>query len=171
RLLAAQREIAREHLLHHVLVAHGAPDEIHSDRAERQLETDIAHDGRNDRAAFEPALALELTRAQEQHGVAVHDAAVAVDEDRAVAVAIERDAELAAALDDGARQPLWMRGPAMQVDVAAVWPIGDDDGLEPEPGEETRRHGRRRAVGAVDRQRDSLERRRFRKDRAQMVKV
>ena len=71
---------------------------------ERELETDVAHHGRDDRVALQPPFALQLAAAHQQHRVAVDDAAAMVDEDRAIAVAVERDAHLAAALDDGARQ-------------------------------------------------------------------
>ena len=78
-------------------------------------------------------------------------AAAMIDEDRAVAVAVERDAGSAPALDDEPRERLGMRRPAAQVDVAAVRLVADDDRVEPEALEQRLRHRRRRAVGAVDR--------------------
>ena len=113
RLLAAERQAAREHLLHHVLVADRAADQVDARVAQRELEADVAHDGRDDRVALQPAFALQLARAHQQHGVAVDDLAAVVDEDRAIAVAVERDAQLAAALDDGPREPLGMRRSAV----------------------------------------------------------
>ncbi len=62
---------------------------------------------------LQPAFALQLARAHQQDGVAVDDLAAVVDEDGAVAVAVERHAHLAAALDDGAREPLGMRRSAV----------------------------------------------------------
>ena len=64
RLLSAERQPAREHLLHHVLVADGAAHQIDAARLQRQLETDIAHDGRHDRAALQTPFALQLVGAQ-----------------------------------------------------------------------------------------------------------
>ena len=72
--------------------------------AQRELETDVAHHGRDDRVALQPPFALQLARAHQQHRVAVDDPAAMIDEDRAIAVAVERDAHLAAALDDRPRE-------------------------------------------------------------------
>ena len=69
------------------------------ERAQRELEADVAHHGRDDRVAAQPAFALQLAPAHQQHGVAVDDPAAMVDEDRAVAVAVERHAHRAPALD------------------------------------------------------------------------
>ena len=114
RLLAAERQPAREHLLHHVLVADGGAHQIDAARLQRQLETDIAHDGRDDRSALQTPFALQLVRAHQQHRVAIHDLAAVIDEDGAIAVAVERDAHLEAPIDDGPGELLGMRGPAAQ---------------------------------------------------------
>ena len=45
------------------------------ERAQRELEADVAHHRRDDRVALQPAFALQLTRAHQQHGVAVDDRA------------------------------------------------------------------------------------------------
>ena len=45
----------RDHLLHHVLVAHRAAQQPDPDVAQRDLEADIAHDGGDDRAVPQPA--------------------------------------------------------------------------------------------------------------------
>ena len=44
---------------------------------------------------------FSCVRAHQQHGVAVHDLAAVIDEDGAIAVAVERDAHPQALLDDG----------------------------------------------------------------------
>ena len=51
-------------------------------------------------------VALQLTAAHQEHRVAVHHGAGVIHEDRAIAVAVERDAQGAAARDDGLREPL-----------------------------------------------------------------
>ena len=61
RLLAAERQTALQHLLHDVLVADRASHEIDVRRAQRELETDVAHHGGDDGVVLEPALALQLT--------------------------------------------------------------------------------------------------------------
>ena len=63
---------------------------------------------------------LHVPAAHQQHRVAIDDAAGAVDENRAIAVAVERHAEAAAALDDHAREVLRVRRAAVEVDVASV---------------------------------------------------
>ena len=68
--------------------------------AERQLESDVAHHRRDDGVAARRPVAFSCRAHISMHRVAVHDAARGVDEDRAVAVAVERDAHPAAALDD-----------------------------------------------------------------------
>src|SRR5947208_1753765 len=86
-------------------------------------------------------------------GYAVRSAARAViDEDRAIAVAVERDAHPASMLDDRAREPLRMGRAAAQVDVAAIGLIADHLDVEAEAAEEGRGDRRRGAVRAVDRE-------------------
>ena len=157
RLLATQRQTAVEHFLHHVLVADRAAHEIDSERLQRELETDVAHHGGDDGVAFQASFALQLSAAHQQHRVAVDDLTAMVDEDRAIAVAVERDAHLAAALRHRAREPLRMRRSAAEIDVAAVRFVADDDRLDAEAREQPRRHRRRRAVRAVDRQHEPFQ--------------
>ena len=109
-----------DHLLHHVLVADRAAHQLDAAVAQRDLEADVAHHGRDDGVGSEAPFALQLPGAHQQHGIAVDDAALVIDEDRAVAVAVERDAHLAAALDHGAGKRFGMRGAALEIDVAAV---------------------------------------------------
>src|SRR5262249_58981550 len=99
------------------LVADGAADEIDPERLERELEPDVAHHGRDDGVALETALALQLTAAHQQHGVAVDDLSRVIDEDRAVAVAVERHTHATSLLDDRSSEQLGMGGAALQVDV------------------------------------------------------
>ncbi len=171
RLLAAQRDAALDHLLHHVLVADRTPHEADTRLAARDLEADVAHHGRHDRVAAQPTLALQLARTHQQDGVAVDDLAAVVHEDGAVAVAIEGHAHVAAAFDDGAREPLGMRRSAVAVDVASVGLVRDDDGIEAEAREEPGRHKARRAVGAIDGELEIAERRRLREHGAQMIQI
>ena len=152
RLLAAERKVPFEHFLHHVFVADGAAYQSDPERAERQLEPDVAHDRGHDRVALEPPFALQLPAAHQQHGVAIHDFPVVIDEDRAIAVAVERDAHPASMLDDRAREPLRMGRAAAQVDVAAIGLIADHLDVEAEAAEEGRGDRRRGAVRAVDRE-------------------
>ena len=76
-------------------------DQLDAERLQRQLEADVAHHRRDDGVALQPPFALQLPAAHQQHGVAVDDLPAMIDEDRAVAVAVERDAHPASA----ARRP------------------------------------------------------------------
>src|SRR4051794_31831890 len=109
RLLATEREIAPDHLLHHVLVSHRTSEHLDAALAQRNLETDVAHDGSNHRVSFELALRLQLARAHQQHGVAVDDLAVSVDEDCTIAIAVKGDAQPALLLANRMSKMLGVR--------------------------------------------------------------
>ena len=97
RLLAAERQAAREHLLHDVLVADRRAHESDAGAAQRELEADVAHHRRHDASPFSRPSRCSWRRAHQQHGVAVDDPAAVIDENRAIAVAVERHAQPAAA--------------------------------------------------------------------------
>ena len=88
--------------------------------AERDFEADVAHHRGDNRIARQAALALQLVRGHEQYGIAVDDAAEMIDEQRAIAVTVERHAHPRT----GCHHPLLQRrevsGSAVQVDIAAV---------------------------------------------------
>ena len=94
--------------------------------------------------------AFSCLPANEQHGIAVNDAAALIDEDRAVSIAVEGHAECETPFDDDRRQALRMSGPTIEVDVAAVRFVPDGRDVEAELAEDARRHGRRGAVGTID---------------------
>ena len=60
---------------------------------QRDLEADVAHDGGDDRVARQPALPLAVQPEHQQHGIAVDDVPEMVHKNRAIAVAVERDAQ------------------------------------------------------------------------------
>ena len=64
------------------------------------LQPDVAHDGGDDGVAAQPAFGLHLLRAHQHHVIAVEHAAVSVDENRAVAVAVKRDTQSVTTLLD-----------------------------------------------------------------------
>ena len=171
RLLAAERQVPLQHLLHHVLVADRGAHQVDAERLQRQLEPDVAHDGRDDRVAAKPPLALQLMAAHQQDRIAVDDLAAMIDEDRAIAVAVEGNAHRAAARHHQLRQLFRMGRSAAEVDVAAVGPIAHDDGLEAEAVEQLRPHRGRRAVGAVEHDREALDLGGLGKDDAEVIEV
>ena len=67
-------------------------------------------DGRDDGIAGQSPFALQLTAAHQQHGVAVDDRPAVIDENRAIAVAVERDAQV--------RLLAWPRAPPAGRDVS-----------------------------------------------------
>ncbi len=150
RLLAAEREIAFEHLLHHVLVADRGAHQLDAARAQRQLEPDVAHHGRDDGVPFQPTFPLKLPAAHQQHGIAVDNASFVVDKDRAIAVAVEGDAHVASALDHELRKCLGVRRSAVEVDISAIGTVPDDFEVEAKALKQQGRDRRRRAIGAVD---------------------
>ena len=92
-------EAALEHLLHHVLVADRAAHQLDARLAQRDLEADVAHHGRDDgvAAAAAPAPSCGAPHSSITASPSTTRAAV-VDEDRAIAVAVERHAHPVAAL-------------------------------------------------------------------------
>src|SRR3989304_3071180 len=81
--------------------------------AQRDLQADVAHHRGHDRAAGELAFRLEMDGAHQEDGVSVDDAAVAIDKQRAIAVAVEGNPQPRAGGHDLARQPVEMRRPAV----------------------------------------------------------
>ena len=170
-LLSTKRQRPVHHLFHHVLVANRTAHETDAELPQCDLETDVAHHRRDDGIALQSAFTLQLAAAHQQDSVAVDDATAMVHENRAIAVAVERDAHLATVLDDSTRERLGMSRPGVEVDVASVRLVADEEGVETEAAEQFRRHRRRRAVRAVDDQREPLERRCFGKHGTQVIQI
>ena len=96
--------------------------------AQRDLETDVAHHGRDDRVALQPPFALQLAAAHQQHRVAVRRLRRG-GRRRSRGRRRRRTPRPCRQprLDDGLRQLLGMGRAAAQVDVAAVGLVADDD--------------------------------------------
>ena len=151
-LLAAHGNGALDHFLHDVLVADRAAHQLDPRIAEGELEPDVAHHRRDERVAVQAPLRLHGARAHEHDGVAVDNASLVVDEDGAVAVAVEGHAHAVPALADERAQAFGMRGAAIEVDVAPVGLIADHGEVEPEVTEEARRDSGGGAVRRVERE-------------------
>ncbi len=91
-----------------------------------------------------------MQRRERDELVAVDHLAVAVDGQDAVAVAVEREAQLVVAGAERRLQALQMRRAAAVVDVASVRLVGEDLDLGAEPAEDLRSGLERRAVGGVE---------------------
>ena len=171
RLLAAQRQIALEQLLHHVLVADLRAYEADAALGERDLEADVAHHGGHDGVALQASVRLQPPRAHQHDGVAVDHAPTFVHEDRAIAVAVEGDAEPEASVDDSSDQLVRVCGSAVEVDVPPIGSVADERYVEPELTKQTRGHTGRRAVGAIHRHARSRQTSRIGKRRAHVCEV
>jgi hypothetical protein len=90
-------------LLQHVAVADIGAHERHLQLAHRAFEAIIAHQGADQRAV-QAAAALPVARQHVEDFVAVDQRTAAIDHLDAVAVAVERDAEIGAGVEDRARQ-------------------------------------------------------------------
>ena len=157
-LLAAETDVAADHLPAHVGVADRATVERDARLGQRRLQPEVAHHRRHDAVARQTAGGAQVTRRHEEHAVAVDEASVRVDQHHPVAVAVEREAETAALLHDRRLQRLGMRRAARRVDVAAVRRGVQLDDAGAEPAQDPRRHPARGPVRAVDRHRHPGER-------------
>lgn len=89
--------------------------------------------------------------------VAVDDLALLVDAEAAVGVAIVRDAEVRAVLEDSLLQGLEMRRAAAVVDVRAIRQRVDDLDIGTEAAQDFRHRLVGRTVGAVEHDLDAVE--------------
>ncbi len=171
RLLATERQIPLLHFLHHVLVADLRANQFDVQVSERDLEPDVAHHGRDHGIAAKPAVGLHLLGAHQHHVVAVDDAAAGVDQDGAIAVAVERDAESEIALPHDLGQHLRMRRAHAFVDVPAIGIRPEERDLETQLAKQRRRHRRHRAVRAIDGDADAAQRVRPGQDGPRVLQV
>ena len=96
RRLAADIVAVRAHVLEHVAVADRRAHERNAQIAEIALEAEIGHHGRDDAGLGETAVGLPAFGDHRQQLVAVDDAPALVDDEHAVGVAVERDADIGA---------------------------------------------------------------------------
>ncbi len=148
-LLAAEGVSVLLHLLQHVPVAHGRLHEPDARALHGQLEAEVGHHGRDDGVG---AQCGTLPHRQREHGedlVAVDLVTGVVHGQAAVGVAVVRDAEVRAVLDDRGLELVQVGRAAAVVDVEAVRLGADRDDLGAGPGERLRRDPRGRAVRFV----------------------
>ena len=106
----------------------------------------------------QPAVGLEAFGDHGDQLVAVDDVALLVDDDHAVGVAVERDADIGAHLAHLAAERLRRGRAAVAIDVEAVGLDADRDDLGAELPQRLRRHLVGGAVGAVDHDAQAFER-------------
>ena len=157
-LLAAEVVSARAHLVDDIPVADRRADHPPSCSADRAVEPEVAHHGRDEGIVPQRPLPEHPRRAKRHHGVAVDNRPPLVYQDHAVRVPVEADADVSPGLDDLVRRDLRVERSAAQVDVAAVGRGPDRFDLRAELAEDERRGLVRGAVSAVHDHPDAVER-------------
>ena len=126
-LLAADIVSIAEHGFDDIAVADLGAEDFSTVGFEGFIEAKVAHDGRNQGAAFEAA-ALEVIHRRDGHDlVAIDQLAVFVAEQDAVGIAIVGDTDVRLALAGELLDLLGMGASAVGVDVCAVRMVVDDD--------------------------------------------
>src|SRR3954451_15075466 len=149
RLLAAEHPAAVAQLLEHVAVADLRRRDLDAGLLHRRVEAVVRHHRHGDPIARETAGAAQVQRGEGDELVAVDDGAGAVDGEDAVAVAVEGEPDVVAALADGLDERAEVRGAHAGVDVAPVGLDGHRRHRRAEAAEGLGRDVRGRAVGAV----------------------
>ena len=129
----------------HVRLEHGDAALLHG-----EAEAEVGHDGHRHRGGGQaPALGQVEGEQREQH-VTVDDGAGVVHRDDPVGIAVEREAQVGLALDDGPRQLTRVGRAAFLVDVDPVGRVVQRDDARTEVLEHLRRDVAGGAVGTVD---------------------
>ncbi len=144
RLLAAEHPLLPAQGLEHVAVADRSRDHPHAALGHQPMEAEVRHHGDGD------DLHAEREREDREDLIAVHDVAALVDGEHAVAVAVERDAEIERLAPHELLQAGQVGRPAADVDVRPVGLDADRVHLGAELLEEPGRDRGEGAVGAVD---------------------
>ena len=148
-LLAAQSRARHEHAVEDVLVADGSPNDLAAGGLDRALQPAVREHGHDEPALRQHATLQPVQGEDAQHLVAIHDAAVGIDRDQAVRVAIEGETHIGAPGRNGRGERAWGRRPAVDVDVHAVRLVVDHVDLGTGRGQDLRRDDAARTIGAI----------------------
>ena len=118
---------------------------------------EIRHHGRDDARLGKAAVVLPALRDHREQLVAVDQMAALVDQDDAVGVAVERDADVGAHLAHLAAQRLRRGRSAFLVDVESVGVDADRNDVGAQLPQRFRHHLVGRAVGAIDHHAQAVE--------------
>ena len=149
-LLAPDIETAGPHFGDHVAISNLRPREFQIETLQIPLKTGIRHDGAHHAAASQIACLRPGTRNQRQDLVAVDQIAFFVGHDDAVRIAVERDAEIRAALSNLALHRFGEGRTAFVIDVHAVRLGPDFNDLRTKLPQNERRDLVGGAVRAID---------------------
>ena len=125
---------------------------------EAPLEAEVRHDGGDDGGFRQPPVRHPALGDDGENLVAVDDVAFLVDDDHAVGVAVERDADVGAHFAHLARQRFGRGRADVEVDVDAVGLDADLDDFGAELPQRFGRHLVGGAVGAIDHHAHAFER-------------
>ena len=129
-------------LLQHVAVAHVGADQRHVEFGQRELQAVVAHQGADHRP-LQHSLRMPAACQHIEDVVAIGQYAMPVDQLHAIAIAVERDADVGAVRQHRLLQGLRMGRADFAVDVEAVRLVADGDHF----GAQFRKHFRRHLVG------------------------
>ena len=156
-LLTTERIASASQFLEHVSIANSGGTHLDSRFAHGDVQTEVAHDGRDQHVVDESAAGMQCGGQNGHDRVAVDQLSGRVDCEASVGVAVERDAEVGAVFQNGRLQLLHVRRAAVGVDVDAVGfgVDGGDGGTS--TGEHLRTHLCRSTIRAVDDDVESVE--------------
>ena len=146
------------HVLEHITVADRHAHQRELERLQIALKAEIGHHRCDDARLGEPPIVLPAFGNDRQQLVAVDHMALLVGDDDAVGVAVERDADVGAHLAHLAAQSVGKGRAAFAVDVEAVRLDADRNDVGAELPKRFRRDAIGRAVGAVDDDAQTFER-------------
>ncbi len=150
RLLAADVEALGPHRLEHVAITHGGAFQRQPERSEIPFQSKVAHH-RGDQSVAAQVTAQVPRLGDHRHElVAIDDLAIFIDDDDAVGIAVERDADVGPHLLDLGPQRIGRGGTDLVVDVEAVGLDADGEHLGAQFPQRNRRHLVGGAIGAVD---------------------
>ena len=150
RLLAPQRRARLQHLFEHILVAHRCPQHGNPRALERRLQSHVRHRRCHHEISRKQPASLQIARAYQHHGIAVHDIAVFIRKERAVGVAIERHTHRRPTPLHLTRNHAGMHRSTVIVDVPPIRRSMDHVYRALHSRKQRRSHGTRCAIRTVD---------------------
>src|SRR5882757_223558 len=158
RRLAAEIVALLQHLLEHVAVADRRAHHADALAFEEAFEPEIGHHGGDDTGLGETAVFLPALRDHSQKLVAVDHMAALVDQDDAIGIAIERDADIGAHLAHLLAQRFRRGRAAFLVDVETIGIDAHRDDVGAKLPQRFRHHLVGSPVGTIDHHAQSVER-------------
>ena len=156
-LLATQRIPLRAHLFEHVTIADSGRYHVDAVLLHGDPEAKVGHHGGDHRVACECAAITHPQRKDRQDLVAIDDVAVGIDGKAPVSIAVVGDADVSSVLEHSGDEIVQVRASTALVDVQAVRRGMDCHHVGTGSAHRLGGHSRRRAIGAVDHDGQSLE--------------